>query len=264
MYSTYMEYFKNLYKYRDLFLQLTLREVKAKYKQSILGYSWVILVPLINLGVLSIVFSFLFKVPTGNIPYPIFLFVALVPWIFMSNAISSATGSIISNTSLVTKVSLPREILPATSVASKLVDLVLMMAILFLFLIIYGMPFHLTILFIPIILIIQIMLIMGVSFFLSAGNVFFRDVEHAVGLLLMVWMYLTPIVYSPALIPVNLKIYFYLNPMTGIINSYRDVVLFGTLPDLWVFGYSAIVSTAIFILGYLYFKNRSKYFADVI
>ena len=259
-----MDYFRNLFRYKDLFLQLTLREIKAKYKQSILGYSWVILVPLINLGVLSIVFSYLFKVPTGNIPYPIFLFVALVPWLFLSNAVSSATGSVIANGSLVTKVSLPREILPASAVTSKLVDLFLMMIILSFFLILYKISFHPTLLFAPVIVLSQILLIMGVSFFLSAGNVFYRDIEHAVGLLLMVWMYLTPIVYSPDLIPKDLKSLFYLNPMAGIIDAYRNIILDGNLPDWGSFCYSAAISLAVFVLGYLYFKNRSRFFADVI
>ena len=197
-----------IFKYKDLFWQLTLRDIRAKYKQSLLGYSWVILVPLINLTVLSIVFSFVFKVPTGPVPYPVYLFTALVPWLFMSNAIVAATGSVLANSSLVTKIYLPREILPISAVPSKLIDLFLTAIILGFFMVIFGVSFHLTILFVPIILLIQLMLIMGISFILSASNVFYRDIEHAIGVILGVWMYLTPVVYSPDLIPPNLKIFF--------------------------------------------------------
>lgn len=255
---------KSFISYRDLFWQLTLREIKAKYKQSVLGYSWVILVPLINLAVLSIIFTFLFRVPTGNVPYPIFLFVALVPWLFMANAITGATGSIIANSSLVTKVSLPREILPSSVVASKLVDLTLTSLILLLFLFIYQINFHLSILFLPVILIIQLILTLGISFILSATNVFFRDVEHTVGVMLTVWMYLTPVIYSPDLIPQNLKFFFSLNPMAGIIVGYRNTILYGTLPETGSLLYAAAFSITLFTIGYLYFRNRARYFADVI
>lgn len=253
-----------MFKYKDLFWQLTLRDIKSKYKQSLLGYSWVILVPLINLTVLSIVFTFVFKVPTGPVPYPVYLFTALVPWLFMSNAIVAATGSVLANSSLVTKIYLPREILPLSAVASKLVDLFLTVLILGFFMIFFKVPFHTTILFVPIILFMQLMLITGISFILSASNVFYRDIEHAIGVILGVWMYLTPVVYSPDLIPKDLKIFFYLNPMSGIIDAYRATILYGVIPFWPAFLYSSIFSVAIFIIGYFYFRNRAKYFAEVI
>lgn len=251
-------------KYKDLFIQLTLREIKARYKQSILGYAWAILVPLINLVVLTIVFSRLFKVPTGNIPYPVFLFVALIPWTLLSNSLSLATGSVLANSSLVTKVSLPREILPLTSIAARLVDFFLTSIVLVIFLIAFGVHFYPTFFLVPFILIVQLMLLTGIAFFLSATNVFFRDVENILGVFLTVWMYLTPVVYSPALIPENLRILFYLNPMMGIINAFRSVILDGTLPAFDTFIYSVMFSLTSLVLGYSYFKNRSKYFADVL
>src|ERR1035441_2082551 len=135
-------------KYKDLFLQLTLREIKGKYKQSILGYAWVILVPLLNLLVMSIVFSYFFRVPTKPIPYAIFLFVALVPWTFTSNAIASATSSIVGNGSLITKINFPREIILFSSVASKMVDLLLLSITLILFLFIYHITPRITLIFV--------------------------------------------------------------------------------------------------------------------
>jgi len=250
--------------YQDLFWQLTLREIKVKYKQSILGYSWVILAPLINLAVLSVVFSFLLKVPTGNVPYPIFLFVALIPWTFMSNAISGATSSVIANSLLVTKVFLPKEIFPLSVVASKMVDLLLTGLILVIFLIIYKISFYLSLILLPLIFLIHVILIIGISLILSATNVFFRDVEHAVGLMLMVWMYLTPIIYSIEMVPLSFRPLFFLNPMTGIIDSYRQVILYGRFPDWLALSYSAFFSILLTFLAYIYFKNRARYFADVI
>lgn len=255
---------QNIFKYKDLFWQLTFREIKARYKQSVLGYAWAILVPLLNLLVLSIVFSYVFKIPTGNIPYPIFLFVALVPWMFLMSSISVATGSIMANATLITKVRLPREILPVTAISSKMIDLVLATAVLVSFLAIYQIKFQPTLIFVPIIFIVQLFLIFGVSFFLSAINVFFRDVENVLGVFLTFWMYLTPVLYPSELIPENLKPLFFLNPMTGIINSYRDAILYGNFPLGLDFLYSTIFSLTAFVLGLLYYRKRFPYFADVI
>ena len=250
--------------YRDLFWQLTFREIKARYKQSILGYAWAIIVPLLNLLVLSIVFSHVFKVPTGNIPYPIFLFVALVPWMFLVNSISSATGSVMANASLITKVRLPREILPLTAISSKLIDLILTSLVLLFFLIYYQISLQPTLIFVPLIFLVQLCLILGLSFFLSATNVFFRDIENVLGIFLMFWMYLTPVIYPSWLIPENLRIYFYLNPMTGIIDSYRDTILNGNFSSWQSFLYSGIISLIILIGGVIYYRKRSPYFADVV
>lgn len=255
---------ENIFKYKDLFWQLTFREIKARYKQSILGYGWAILVPLLNLLVLSVVFSYVFRVPTGGVPYPIFLFVALVPWMFLINSISAATGSIMANGSLITKVKLPREIIPLAAISSKMIDLLLTSLILVFFLHIYQIPFKPTLIFVPVIFLVQLTLIVGLSFILSATNVFFRDVENVLGVFLTIWMYLTPVLYPSELIPENLRTLFFLNPMTALVNSYRNTILNGRLPDLGEFIYALIFSLSLFIIGWVYFKKRSQFFADVI
>lgn len=253
-----------LFSYKDLFWQLTFREIKARYKQSVLGYAWAILVPLLNLLVLSIVFSYVFKVPTGNVPYPIFLFVALVPWLFLVNSITSATGSIMANSSLITKVKLPREILPLTAISSKMVDLLLTCIVLMIFMVIYQIKFQPTLALIPLIFIIQLGLITGISFILSATNVFFRDIENILGVFLTIWMYLTPVLYPSELIPSNLRILFFLNPMTPIVDAYRNTIIYGKFPNIGEFGYSFIFALSLLVLGWIYFRKRAKYFADVI
>lgn len=255
---------ENYFRYKDVFWQLTYREVKARYKQSILGFAWALLVPLLNLLVLSIVFSNLFKVPTGGLPYPIFLFVALVPWTFFANSIMASTGSIISNASLVTKIFLPRELFPVSVIASKIIDLMLTSVILICFLIYFGIGINLNLIFLPVILFTQLLLMLGISFILSATNVYFRDIENIQPVFLTIWLYLTPVIYSPQLIPDNLKWLFMLNPMTGIINAYRASILFSENPLTPEFLYSVIISVFVFFLGLVYFRNRSKYFADVI
>jgi len=195
-------------KYKDLLIELVKREIKARYKQSILGYAWVILVPLVNLAVMTVVFSFFIKVPTGGIPYPIYLFVALVPWMFTSNSISFATKSLLSNQSLITKIKLPRAIFPLASIVSKLVDLMLYSIILAVYMAILGIKIYFTLLWIPVIFAVQLLLIIGASLILSAANVFFRDVENVLDVVLMIWMYLTPIVYPPELVPEHLRFVF--------------------------------------------------------
>jgi ABC-type polysaccharide/polyol phosphate export permease len=255
---------KFIEKYKDLFVQLTLRDVKSKYKQSILGYAWVLLVPLINLLILNIVFQYFFRVPTGDIAYPVYLFVALVPWTFTSNSISAATNSIVTNESLITKVFFPREIIPLSAISSKIVDLILMSLVVVLFLFIYNIHPGITMLYVVPIFTVQLILIIGVSLILSSINVFFRDVENILGVFLNIWMYLTPIIYPPELIPENVRFIFGLNPMVGIINSYRNTILYGVPPPWASFSFSIIISVILFIIGIYTFKRLSKYFADVV
>jgi len=255
---------KSYWKSKDLFVQLTLREIKSKYKQSILGYAWVILVPLFNLLVLTVVFSFFVRIRTGAIPYTIFLFVGLVPWTFTSNAISAATSSVVSNSTLITKVFFPREIIPLSAIAAKLLDFFLISLILILFIVFYRIPFHLSLLFVPLIFIIQLCLVCGISLILSSVNIFFRDVENILGVFLMFWMYLTPVLYPPQLVPVKYLTIYNLNPMTPLINAYRNVILYGIGPNWSSFLYSVICSIIALTLGYIIFRKLEKSFADVI
>jgi len=251
-------------KYKDLFLQLTLREIKGKYKQSILGYAWVILVPLLNLLVMSIVFSYFFRVPTKPIPFVIYLFVGLVPWTFTANAIASGTSSIIANGSLITKVNFPREIILLSTIASRIIDLILLSLTLIVFLFIYHVEPKASFLFIPLIFFVQLILVIGISLILSATNVFFRDVENMLVVILTAWMYLTPIFYPPELIPAKIRFLFGLNPMVGIINAYRNAIFYGVPPPLASFGFSIVISLIFLVAGIMIFRKLSRSFSDVI
>jgi ABC-type polysaccharide/polyol phosphate export permease len=248
----------------ELISELTKREIKARYKQSVLGYAWVILVPIMNLTVMTIVFSYLVKIPTGTIPYPLYLFTALVPWTFTSSAVAAATASLMGNASLITKIKIPREIFPLSSILVKMVDLGLSTIVLMIMMIIYHAPFYPTLIWVPVIFFVQFIMVNGVSLILSATNVFYRDVENVLGVFLLVWMYLTPIIYPPEMIPPQYRPIFALNPMTGIVNAYRNVILYGVNPPWPSFSYAIVISVVLFVLGLIYFKRVQRYFADVI
>ena len=220
--------FKQLIKpfvsYKYLLFQLTTREIKARYKQSIIGYAWIIFNPLLQLLVYSFVFSVIFRFPTGGIPYSIFLFVGLLPWIYLQTSLSSSALVLVYNSNLLKKVYFPREILPYSIILAKSIDLALSLLLLAGFMLFYRIPFHPAIIFTVPLLLLQIILMCGISLLLSSANLFYRDIQYVTTLMLLMWMYLTPIVYPLSLIPGNLVWLYKLNPMVGIIEGYRSSV----------------------------------------
>ncbi|OGV97439.1 hypothetical protein A2W24_05690 [Microgenomates group bacterium RBG_16_45_19] len=248
----------------ELIQQLTQREIKARYKQSILGYAWVVLAPLLKLTTLSIVFKYFFKINTGEIPYSLFLFTALVPWTYTANAVSAATSSLIANAALITKIKMPRVIFPISAILVKLVDLGLSTAVLLALMLTMGQPIYWTIIWLPLIFLVQMVMTLGVSLILSALNVFYRDVENLLEVFLMIWMYLSPVIYPPEYVPETWRMVYNLNPMVGIINAYRNTLLYGVAPPWESFGYAILVTAGVFIIGWRYFQKRQAVFADVI
>ncbi len=257
-----MKLVKPFSQYRYLLFQLTQREIKARYKQSIIGYAWVLLNPLAQLLVYSFVFSVVFRFPTGDIPYPIFLFAALLPWTLFQNSITAATQSLVNNTSLLRKVAFPREIIPYSVVFSKLVDFFFSSLVFFAFIIYYGVSLSATSGLFLLILMIQIILMVAVSLFLSAANLFYRDIQYLTNLILMLWMYMTPIVYPVSMVPDRYLWLYKLNPMVGIVEAYRSA-LFGYQFEWSILGWSAFCSVVLFIFSYLFFKKTEKVFADI-
>ena len=249
---------------RYLLFQLTQREVKARYKQSFLGYIWVVLVPLARLTVLSFVFSYFFRVDTSPIPYAIFLFTALVPWQFTATAIAAAASSVVANSSLVTKINVFRMVFPLSAIGVKLIDASLAGVVLLGMLIFWAHSVNVWWLFVPVVLVIQFLLVTGVSLLVSAINVYYRDVENMLEVLLMIWMYLSPVIYPPEFVPDQFQRLMQLNPLFGIINAYRNTLLYGVPPAWESFSYAAILSLGIFLLGIVVFNRLSKNFADVI
>lgn len=262
-----MNLFKRLFLplrfYKYLLLQLTQREIKSRYKQSFIGYAWVLLNPLAQLIVYSFVFSIIFKFPTNNIPYIIFLYAALLPWTLFSSSITAATMSLVDNSSLLRKVAFPREVIPYASVLSKIVDFAFS-AVLFIGLaILLKTPLSLKtmIVFIPI-FIAQLLLTTGISLIFATFNLFYRDIQYLTNLLILLWMYMTPIVYPLSLVPRQYVWVYKLNPMVGIIEGYRSAIFgypFETSIILWAGG----ISIVVFLIGFIIFKHSEKVFADI-
>lgn len=258
---------KAVYKWRELLWQMVGREVKARYKQSVLGYFWVILNPLAQMLVMSFAFSIILRIPTNassNIPYSIFLFVALLPWTLFANSLGSATAALVSAGSLITKIYFPRTILVLATLFAKIIDFLFSTSILVVYMIIYHIPININILWIIPIFFIQQIFTLGLSLFFAAANLLYRDIQYLLSLILTLWMYLTPIIYPADIVPERFKFLFQLNPMSVIVNAYRQVILGGGAPKYSSLIVATLVSFIILLVGLSYFKSREKIFADNI
>jgi lipopolysaccharide transport system permease protein len=255
---------KELINQRELLYTWTRRDFRVRYSQSVLGVAWAILQPLALFIIFNIVFSVIVRVPTGNIPYPVFSYTALLPWTFFANAISFAIPSLVNNMDLVSKIYFSREILPLSAILVSFIDYLIASSIYIVMLIIYRVEIGLTILYFPLILLIQIILIFGISLLGSAVMVFYRDIRFVIPLALQLWMYLSPIIYPIDLVPERFRTFYYLNPMAAILESYRRIILHQQAPDWTYLGIAAFVSVAILIFSFRFFKKAEKKFADLI
>jgi lipopolysaccharide transport system permease protein len=255
---------KTLLAYRELLWTWTLRDIRVRYKQSLLGALWAILQPLTVMAVFTIIFAYIVPVDTGNIPYPVFSYTALLPWTFFATAIGFAVPSLVNNITLVTKVYLPREIFPVAAIGSSFVDFLIASLVFFGMMLIYRIPLYTTLIAVPLLLLIQTLLTLGVALIASAINVFYRDVRFVVPLGLQLWMYATPVIYDVRMVPERFRAVYMLNPMAGLIEAYRAVALRGVWPDWTYLGAAALGSLLLFLVGYWYFKRVEWQFADII
>jgi lipopolysaccharide transport system permease protein len=212
----------------------------------------------------TLVFSLFARFPSEGIPYPLFSYCALLPWTFFATSLNRATQSLTNNSNLLTKVYFPRELLPLTSIVTASVDFAIASILFIGILIFYSVSLTLNLIFVVLILFIQILFTLGMALFLSALNVSFRDTIQAIPLILQVWMYASPIVYPVNIVPKGLLPLYMLNPMAGIIDSYRKVILHGLPPDPLYLSYVFLVAVMLFILSYRYFKRKEIFFADII
>jgi lipopolysaccharide transport system permease protein len=255
--------FKELGAYRDLFYFLVWRDVKVLYAQTILGLSWAILNPLIQILIFSIVFGRIAKVPTDGIPYLLFSSVAIIPWTYMSQAMSQASQSLVSGQSMLGKVYFPRIIFPTTPVLARLVDFTISLLIIVVIMFYYRIFPSWNLLFLPIFFCMMIGLAEGVGFWTSAMAIRFRDVKHAMPFVIRMLMYTAPIVYSASTIPDKYRLIYSLNPIVGVIEGYRACLLGTPLP--WSFILPGICTTVVVLIsGAVYFKTMEKVFVDVI
>jgi lipopolysaccharide transport system permease protein len=257
-----------LWEYRELVYALTQREIKARYRQSLLGMGWAIAQPLAFMIVFSLVFGRFARLPSDGLPYPIFSYTALVPWTFLANALTTATIGLVSQRSVVTKTYFPREVIIISQVGARFVDFLAAALVLAGMLVWYGIAPTAWLLLVPVLVLIQIVLILGLSLVTSALNVSFRDLAPVVTLGLQVWLYVTPVSYALDLartaLPEALWPIYMLNPMVGLIDAFRAVVAHGRAPDWQLLGISTVMSVITLLVAYVYFKRAERDFADII
>jgi len=253
-----------IYEYREMLKNNVRKELRARYKGSVLGFFWTFLNPLLQLIVYSIVFSTIMKISIPNYSYTLFLFVGLVPWTFLSASVQQSTTVITANGNLIKKVYFPRIILPLTITMTNLVNMLLTFIIVFIALIFFKAHFSVWYIYLPVVIIIETIFTMAVTLFLSSMTVYFRDLEHIVGIILMAWNYLTPIIYPAEYIPSSVFYLFKMNPMFSIIESYRDILMFNRQPETFGLLYVLMLSILLIVAGYFVFDRLQRRFAEEI
>lgn len=272
-YSSTRERLRDLYSYRELIYNLVVRELKARYKNSVLGFVWSLLNPLAMMIVFSIVFGLL--VPNTQIPkYPLFLLCGLIPWNFFSASVLGSVGSIVDNGNLVKKVYFPREALPIAGVLANLVNFLLAFIVLFAVLLIFRANISPWLWMLPVVILIQTVFTLGIAFFLSTINVFYRDTMMIMDVVMLAWFFLTPIFYTIELVPATLnigglaldlrRIVYILNPMASIINMYRDILYWGYRTDLDFVMRTAATALLVLVFGYWFFVRYSGRFGEEV
>ena len=257
-------HFLELWRYRELLFFLVWKEIKVRYKQTLLGASWAVLQPLLTMVIFSVVFGLLAKLPSEGVPYPVFSLVGLLPWQFFSSALSRAGTSLVVNSNLLTKVYFPRLILPLSAVLAGLVDFGISFLVLLVLMIAYGIVPTLAIFFLPLFILFAMLTALAVALWLSALNVQYRDVQYIIPFLVQAWMYASPVAYSIDLIPQGpWRVIYGLNPIAGVIQGFRWALLGASPPDalMWV---SLAVTLLILVGGILYFQRMEDSFADVV
>jgi homopolymeric O-antigen transport system permease protein len=255
---------RDLLSYRDLLLTLTIHRVKVRYKQSALGIAWAILQPLLLMVVYTIIFSVVTKMPSEGAPYALFVYAALLPWTFFSTSLTTASTSLVGHNNLITKVYFPREILPLTYVLAALFDFAMASVVLAIMLAVYRVSIGFSIVFVLPMMTIAFVFSLSVSLFLSAFQVRFRDIGIAMAFVMQLWMYATPVVYPLSIVPTQFQWLYSLNPMAGVVENFRQVVLHHGAVNTAVLWPGLIVACVLLPAAYIYFKTAEATMADVI
>ncbi len=254
---------KELIAYRDLFRFLIWREIKVRYAQSAIGIGWAIIQPVCSMIIFTFVFGQLAKVGSDGAPYALFSFAALVPWTYFSNAINDGVASLVGETNMLRKIYFPRLLMPLSAVAAKLIDFMIAMIVLALLMLFYGKAPGVGILALPLLVVLMVITAAGISAWLSALAVQYRDVKHAMTFVVQLAMYASPVVYSTSLIPAEYRYWYAINPMVGVIEGFRSGLL-ETQPMPWdLIGIGFISSALILMSGLTFFRSKERIFADV-
>lgn len=257
-----------VWQHRELLYFLAWRDIKVRYKQTILGVAWIVLQPVVSMVVFSVLFGGLLKVPSGDVPYPIFAYVALLPWNYFATALNKSSTSLVDSTHLITKVYFPRLVVPMSGVLAGLVDFAIAFLVLVGLMAFYGVVPTSAIVLLPLLLLLAMLTALGFGLWLSALNVRFRDVKHLVPFLIQTWLFLTPVIYGTALIPERFQFLLALNPMTGVVEGFRWALLGHHLADVQppsvLFPISVGITLVVLISGAIFFRTTERTFADII
>jgi lipopolysaccharide transport system permease protein len=253
---------KEVWECRELIYSLAWRDITVRYKQTIFGASWAIIQPFVTMVVFSLFFGHLAKIPSDNIPYPIFSYTALLPWNYFAASLGRSSNSLVGSAHVITKVYFPRLVLPLSSVLPGLLDFAIAFVVLLGMMAYYGISPTPAIALVPVLLLVALMCALGVGMWLSALNVEYRDIGFVVPFLLQVWMLATPVAYPSSLLSEPWRTVYGLNPMVGVVESFRGALL-GTNPPMMLVGLSVIISVSVLVTGAVYFRRTERSFADI-
>lgn len=253
-----------LFHYRELLYFLTWRDVKVRYKQTILGAAWAILQPVLTMVVFSLFFGRLAALPSDEVPYPVFSYAALVPWFFFANGVTASANSLVGSSRLITKVYFPRLVVPISAVLSNIPDFILAFIVLLGMMLYYGYVPTVNVVWLPLLLALAFVTAIGIGLWLSAMNVQFRDIRYVVPFMVQLWLFATPIAYPTSIVPETLRPLYALNPLVGVVEGFRWALLdTDTAPEPIIL-ISAVVAVAVLLGGLLYFRRMEDTFADVV
>lgn len=256
-----MTNFKELWAYREMIYSLVRRDLRGRYKGSALGFAWTFINPLLQLAVYTMVFSIIMR--NGIKDYYLYLFVALIPWLFFSSCVSGSGGCIRGQADMVKKIYFPRAVIPISYTTSNFVNMLLSLIVVFAVVIISGKTINIkAICLLPLIMIIEYFICLGITLLISAIAVFMRDIEYVMGIIAMAWQFATPVMYGLESVPVALVPYFNLNPMTPVIIAYRDILYYGQVPELQTLASAIAFGGILTIIGFIVFEKLQKRFVE--
>ena len=254
----------DLWEYRELLYFLIWRDIKVRYKQTVLGAAWAVIQPFFTMVVFSFFFGRLAKMPSDGLPYPVFSYAAMVPWMFFANGMSQASSKLVGSGDLIKKVYFPRLVIPVAAVCSGAVDFLLAFLVLLGMMIFYGILPNLAVLWLPMFFLLALVTALGAGLWLSALNIQFRDVQYVVPFLIQVWLFATPIAYPTSIVPVSWRPLYGLNPMVSVVEGFRWALLGSSTAPGLVVGASTLAALILLITGAFYFRRMESTFADVV
>jgi lipopolysaccharide transport system permease protein len=257
-----------IWQYRELLYFLIWRDIKVRYKQTVLGIAWIVLQPVVSMVVFTMLFGGLLKVPSNGIPYPIFAYAALLPWQYFAGSLTRSSTNLVDSAQIVTKVYFPRLLLPIGGTLAGLVDFAIAFVVLAALMLYYGIQPTAAVVLLPGLILLAMVTALGFAFWFSALNVRYRDVKYAVPFLVQIWMYLTPVIYGSSLVPERYRFLLALNPMTAVVEGFRWALLGSTMSQTHSPGYlyvaAVVIALLVFVTGITFFRATERTFADYI